>query len=67
MFSPILRRHIIALLCLKAAALTLLYFLFFSHKPAVTPAAMQQQLSRPHFDLSRFRTENRSTLFLEPL
>ncbi len=43
MFSPILRRHIIALLCLKAAALTLLYFLFFSHKPAVTPAAVERQ------------------------
>jgi hypothetical protein len=43
MFSPTLRRHIIALLCLKAAALTLLYFLFFSHQPAVTPAAVEHQ------------------------
>jgi hypothetical protein len=34
------------LLCFKAAALTLLYFLFFQDKPAVTPAGVQQQLSR---------------------
>jgi hypothetical protein len=47
MFPHGLRREVILLLCLKAAALTLLYFLFFSHKPAVTPAAVQQQLTRP--------------------
>jgi hypothetical protein len=46
MFSPILRRHVILLLCLKAAALTLLYFLFFSHKPAVTPAAVERQFTQ---------------------
>jgi hypothetical protein len=46
MFSRALRRDVIALLCLKAAALTLLYFLFFHDKPTVTPAAVQQQLSR---------------------
>jgi hypothetical protein len=46
MFSPALRRDVIVMLCLKAAALTLLYFLFFSDKPTVTPAAVQQQLSR---------------------
>jgi hypothetical protein len=46
MFSPALRRDVILMLCLKAAALALLYFLFFSDKPTVTPAAVQQQLSR---------------------
>jgi hypothetical protein len=46
MFSRALRRDVIIMLCLKAAALTLLYFLFFSDKPTVTPAAVQQQLSR---------------------
>ena len=46
MFSRAIRRDIILMLCLKAAALTLLYFLFFSHKPAVSPAAVQQQLIR---------------------
>jgi len=46
MFSHALRRDVIILLCLKAVALTLLYFLFFSAKPTVTPAAAQQQLSR---------------------
>jgi len=46
-FSRALRRDVIVTLCLKAAALTLLYFLFFSHKPAVTPASVQRQLTRP--------------------
>ena len=46
MFSRALRRDVIVMLCLKAAALTLLYFLFFHDKPTVTPAAVQQQLSR---------------------
>jgi len=45
MFSRAIRRDVILLLGLKAAALTLLYFLFFSHDPVVTPATVQQQLT----------------------
>ena len=47
MFSRAIRRDVIMLLCLKAVVLTVLYVLFFSHKPAVTPAAVQQQLTQP--------------------
>ena len=46
MFPHGLRREVILLLCFKALALTALYFLFFDVRPAVTPASMQQQLSR---------------------
>ena len=46
MFSRAIKREVIILLALKALALTLLYVLFFSHQPIVTPAAVQQQLSR---------------------
>jgi hypothetical protein len=46
MFPHALRRDVIVMLCLKAVALTLLYFLFFHDKPIVTPAAVQQQLIR---------------------
>ena len=46
MFSRAIRRDVIMLLCLKAVVLTVLYFLFFSHKPAVTPAAVQRQLTQ---------------------
>jgi hypothetical protein len=45
-FSGTIRREVLILLTVKALALTLIYFVFFSAKPVVTPAAMQQQLSR---------------------
>jgi hypothetical protein len=45
-FSGTIRREVLILLALKAVALTLLYFVFFSAKPVITPAAMQQQLNR---------------------
>jgi len=46
MFSRAIRRDVILLLGLKTAALTLLYFLFFSHKPVVDPASVQRQLTQ---------------------
>ena len=41
MFPIVLRREIIILLAAKAALLTLLYFVFFSHRPAVTPDVLR--------------------------
>ena len=47
MFPSGLRRDVVVLLCIKAAALCVLYFLFFAAKPAVTPTAMEQRLAAP--------------------
>ena len=46
MFSRAIRRDVIMLLCLKAVVLTVLYVLFFSHKPVVDPASVQRQLTQ---------------------
>ena len=49
MFPILLRREIILMLALKAALLTLLYFLFFSpaHRVTVTPERLRAHLVGP--------------------
>jgi len=47
--GPTLRREIIGLLCLKAAALTVIYFAFFgpAARPHITPPGFTAHLLAP--------------------
>lgn len=47
--SSSLRREIIAILGFKLLALFALYFLFFDHRPEITPTRVEEQLLQaPH-------------------